>query len=213
MWLSLVKKMNKYRDEIKSIENIPNLSRLDNREIQLDTLTPQIANQIDELIRFWNKYDEEFITSLGSREPIKIYINSIGGSLDAAITIMNSIRLSRTPVYTFNTGRVCKESFLVYLAGTRRYSYPDALFMYTHTMLPIIQEEEDNESTFYSLKAATAYTVQNLKSFFLERVSITEAQYDKHCKNDWWFSTDDAFKIHIVNEICRTHFNFIPKKN
>ena len=213
MWLSLMKKMNKYRGEIDSIEDIPRISKVYNREIHLDTLTPQIADQIDLLIRFWNKCDEDTIVSLGAREPIKIYINSIGGSLDAAITIMNSIRLSRTPVYTFNIGSVYKESFLVYLAGTRRYSYPDALFMYTDTMLPIESEETENESTFYPLKAVSAYIAQNMKSFFLERVSITEAQYDKHNKNDWWFSAEDAFKIHIVNEICRTHFNFIPKKD
>ena len=213
MWLSLIRKINKYKTYISSIEDIPKIAKIDNREIQLDTLTPQVAEQIDELIRFWNKYDEDMLISFGDRQPIKIFINSIGGSLDAAITIMNSIRLSKTPVYTFNIGNVYKESFLVYLAGSKRFTYPEAMFMYSDAILPTLPEEEENESTFYSQRAATAYLAQNLKTFFLEKVSITEAQYDKHCKNEWWFSAEDAFKIHIANEISRTHFYFTPKKN
>lgn len=213
MWLSLIKKMNKFKGDINSLEDITNFMKIYNREIQLDTITPQIADQIDMLIRFWNKCDEDNIISLGEREPIKIYINSIGGSLDAAITIMNSIKMSRTPVYTFNIGSVHKESFLIYLAGTKRFSYPNATFMYSDTILPIQPEETDNESTFYPLRAVSAYTSQEMKALFLERVSITETQYDKHNKNDWWFSAEEAFKLHIVNEICRTHFNFVPKKD
>ena len=123
------------------------------------------------------------LVSLSEREPIKIYINSLGGSLDAAITIMNSISISKTPVYTFNTGCVYKESFLVYLAGHKRYSYPDATFMYSDSIFLKLVEEE-NESTFYSKNALLTKIYNNIKLFIIDRINITEAQYNKHCKND-----------------------------
>ena len=30
-------------------------------------------------------------------------------------------------------------------------------------------------------------------------------------KNEWWFNTDDAFKLHICNEISRNHYHYIKK--
>ena len=212
MWLSFLKKTNKYKQYITSLENVPEYMKMFNREIQIDILTPQNADTIDKLIRFWNLVDDELLVSLSEREPIKIYINSLGGSLDAAITIMNSINISKTPVYTFNTGCVHKESFLVYLAGHKRYSYPDATFMYSDSIFfkPI---EEENESTFYSKNALLTKIYNNIKLFIIDRINITEAQYNKHCKNDWWFSTDEAFKIHICNEISRNHYHYMKKEN
>ena len=148
--------------------------------------------------------------SLSEREPIKLYINSIGGGLDAAITIMNSIQISKTPVYTFNIGSVYKESFLVYIAGHKRYTYPNSTFMFTDAIFqkPV---EEDNESTFYSKNMILTSIQNTMKTFLIDKTSITEAQYDKHCKNEWWFNTEDAFKIHICNEISRSHYHYIKK--
>jgi len=211
MWLSLLKKANKNKQYIDSLEDISKYTKIGNRELQLDTLTPQVAESIDSYIRFWNTIDNEFCVSLADREPIKIYINSIGGSLEAAMTIMNSIQISRTPIYTFNIGSVHKESFLVYMAGHKRYCYADATFMFTDTIFqkPI---EEDNESTFYSKNALLTTIQNNMKTLLVEKINITETQYDKHSKNEWWFSSDDAFKLHICNEISRSHYRYVKQK-
>ena len=77
----LLKKVNKNKQYITSLEDIPKYMKISNRELQLDTLTPQIAESIDSYIRFWNLVDDEMGISLSEREPIKLYINSIGGSL------------------------------------------------------------------------------------------------------------------------------------
>ena len=210
MWLSFLKRMNKNKQYITSLEDIPKYMKISNRELQLDTLTPQIAESIDAYIRFWNLADDELGTPLSEREPIKLYINSIGGSLDAAITIANSIQISKTPVYTFNIGSVHKESFLVYLAGHKRFTYADSTFMFTDNIFqkPV---EEENESTFYSKNMLLTTIQANIKTSLIEKTGITEAQYDKHCKNEWWFNTDDAFKLHICNEVSRNHYHYIKK--
>ena len=210
MWLSFLKRINKKKQYIASLEDISKYLKFNNRELQLDTLTPQIAESVDSYIRFWNLVDTESGTSLSEREPIKLYINSIGGSLDAAITIMNSIQISKTPVYTFNIGSVHKESFLIYMAGHKRYTYIDSTFMFTDTIFqkPV---EEDNESTFYSKNMILSSIQTAMKISLIDKIGITEAQYDKHCKNEWWFNTEDAFKLHICNEILRSHYHYIKK--
>lgn len=130
--------------------------------------------------------------------------------MDAAITIMNSIQISKTPVYTFNIGSVHKESFLVYIAGHKRYAYTNSTFMFTDTIFqkPV---EEENESTFYSKNMILTSIQNTMKTSLIDKTGITEAQYDKHCKNEWWFNTDDAFKLHICNEVSRSHYHYIKK--
>ena len=49
--------------------------------------------------------------------------------------------MSRTPVYTFNSETVQKESFLIYLSGHKRLAYENSNFMYSDTIL--LKEFED----------------------------------------------------------------------
>ena len=205
MWLSFLRKINKHKEIVHTIDDIPKYMKLSNREIIIDSLTPSIANEIDGLIRFWNISDNELELSMPEREPIKIFINSLGGSADAAFTLVNSIKISRTPVYTFNIGIAYKESFLVYLAGHKRFAYSDSKFMYADSIFekPI---EEENESSFYNKNTILEEQQKSAKILFLDKAKFTEAQYDKHAKNEWWFTAQDAFKVNIVNEISRNHF-------
>ena len=76
----------------------------ENREIMIDIVSSQIAEEVDKQIRQWNIEDEDNLLGISAREPIKIYINSIGGNIKAAITILDAIKLSKTPVYTINIG-------------------------------------------------------------------------------------------------------------
>lgn len=212
MWLSLQRKANKYKRYVNSIEDITKYLKVVNREILIDTLTPQIADTVCEQIRFWNILDEENLEGISIREPIKIYINSLGGSLDAAITILNAIEISKTPVFTFNIGTVYKESFLIYLAGHKRYAYPNSMFMYTDSIYPVNSESNENESSFYCETDAQNELTNNMREFFIDRVSsINENQYNKHIKSNWWFTATEAQKAHIVNEISKNHY--YTKKN
>ena len=199
MNLSFFNKKEKYQQEV-------------NREIQIDILTPQNANKIDELIRFWNNKDDILgLTSL-EREPIRIYLNSLGGDLSSAITIMDAINLSKTPVYTFNIGITCKESFLIYIAGHKRFCYPNAIFIYSDSIFEKIEKNE-NESNFYNYSDMKTSQQNKIKFFILDKTKITEAQYDRYSKNDWYFTADDAFKIHICNEISKNHYYYQKIKN
>ena len=120
--------------------------------------------------------------------------------------------MSKTPVYTFNIGNVYKESFLIYLAGHKRYTYPNSIFMYSNSIFTNEQNNQDSESNFYSYENINTTIKDNIKMFFLERVNITDTQYDKYSNNEWWFSADDAQKLHIANEIIINHYHFTINK-
>ena len=96
--------------------------RLKKREIlwndEIDDATIDIALYI----RKWNAEDRGIEPK--DRRPIKILINSDGGSVDTVLHIIDMIHLSKTPVYTIGMGRVYSAGGLLLMAGHKRYIFP-----------------------------------------------------------------------------------------
>jgi ATP-dependent Clp protease protease subunit len=63
-------------------------------------------------------------------DPIKIFINSSGGTLDEAFSLVSAIEASRTPVVTIVLGKAYSAAFLVLLAGHARFAQARATLMY-----------------------------------------------------------------------------------
>ena len=76
-----------------------------NRHMHLGAIDNDIADAIDNYIRFFNTQDEQNNIPAEERKPIKIYIDSIGGDIMGTLTIIDAIRQSETPVITINTGQ------------------------------------------------------------------------------------------------------------
>lgn len=198
-------------ENLNSLTEISKYLNLKNREIKIDVLTPLEAENIDTLIRFWNIEDEELKKNFAEREPIKIYINSLGGSLEAALSIVDAISISRTPVYTFNIGSVQKESFLIYLAGTKRLAYENSTFMYSTSILS--SEEMEDNSFYYAKEKIIKSRIDKVKNMFLSKTNMSESQYEKYDKKELWFTAEEAIKIHLCNDISRRHFHFVKQKD
>ena len=70
--------------------------RLNNREILIN-------QDIDDGIVEWNREDKD--VAIAERKPIKIWINSNGGSLNAINELINICNLSKTPVYAIGMAK------------------------------------------------------------------------------------------------------------
>ena len=185
----------KNKNTMKTMADVDNYLQMQEREIFLDVLSPQIANSINRLIRYWNIEDENNVVLESRRKPIKIYINSLGGSLDAALTICESIKLSKAPVYTYNIGHADLESLLVFMAGYKRYGYLNSVYTFSDTILPASEDPKDNSALFIR------HYVENL---FFERTIMKENQFDKYMTSGRYVLTsEDAFKLRMVNQIVR----------
>lgn len=183
-------------------EGVELLSNL-NREIYINTITPQSAEHIDKAIRAWNKFDDNDYTEVAKRPPIKIYINSLGGDFDAMLTIIDVIKISKTPIHTINIGTAYKEALLIFIAGHQRYSYNNASFQYVRDLKNIEGNEElakaGNYLNFYDRQ------LNNIKEFIINRTKITETEYNKHLKNIWWIDAMDAQRLKICHEVINKY--------
>ena len=186
------------QEDAKSFEDILNLDNSLDRHLYIADIESGIGSTIDSMIRFWNRRDEEEGLNIEERKPIKIYIDSCGGSLTDAFTIIDSIRMSKTPVITIATGCAYSAGFFLFISGHKRIAYPHASFLYH-------EGSATNGGTAGQFRNfADFYDIQltQLKQIVLGYTDIDEDEYNKHKKDDWWMTAEDAINYGMADKIA-----------
>lgn len=187
---------NNKEKEIKSFDQLVDFFQSYNeRSLILGDISEDLAVAVDSIIRFWNKVDQE--KPVEERQPIKLYIHSPGGYLTSAFSIIDSIKLSKTPVYTIAIGEVYSGGFFIFLAGHKKYTYPHTSFLYHEgsTANGGDANKFRNFAKFYEVQ------LKQLKDIVLENSNITEEEYEKHIKDDWWLTAKEAIQFGIADQI------------
>ena len=195
--LELIKEFDENKDkELKSFDQLVDYYQSYNeRNLVLGEIGPELAVAVDSVIRFWNKMDEN--VPVKERLPIKIYIHSPGGYLTSAFSIIDSIKLSKTPVHTIAIGDVYSGGFFIFLAGDKKLAYPHASFLYHEgaTTNGGDANKFRNFAKFYEVQ------LEQLKHIVLKNSGISEEEYEKHIKDDWWLTSEEAVQFGIADEI------------
>ena len=186
------------KDNMKTFEDVINLDGALNRELYLYDITPGCGTSIDGYIRFWNDYDNKHNIPIKERKPIKIYIDSYGGSLTDSFTIIDSIKMSKTPVWTIAVGCAYSGGFFCFISAHKRIAYPHASFLFHEgsTGTSGTSSQFENYSVFYRKQ------LNQLKNIVLEHTAITENEYDIMRKDDIWYDTNEGIEKGFVDEIA-----------
>ena len=169
--------------------------RLKKREIlwndEIDDATVDIALYI----RKWNAEDRGIEPK--DRRPIKILINSDGGSVDTVLHIIDMSHLSKTPVYTIGMGRVYSAGGLLLMAGHKRYIFP-------HTSCLIHDGSSGAIGSIGKMLDNLEFTKElevRMKAYIISSTHITEDVYDKNYRRDWFMFCEEMIKLGIADEI------------
>ena len=165
----------------------------------LGDITEGVGSAMDSMIRFWNYEDNKNDIPIEERQPIKIYIDSNGGSLVDTFTMIDSISMSKTPVYTICTGSAYSGGFFTFIAGHKRFAYPLSSFLYHEGSTG----NAGDAGKFSNFAAFYEKVLKQLKDITIKYTKITEEEYEKHIKDDWWFTADEALKYGICDEISK----------
>jgi len=133
------------------------------------------------------------------REPIKLYINSYGGSIYDMWVVIDSILTSKTPVHTYCTGYAMSAAFQIFISGKKRYVTKHATLMY-HQMSAgfwgkyqdLVEDQQRND-----------YMNDELENFVIERTNLSKQKLKliREKKRDTYFNADDAIKNGIADKI------------
>lgn len=195
----LIKELEENKEkELKSFDQlVDHYQSFNDRNIVIGEIGYEIAVAVDSIIRFWNKVDEEAGLAVEERKPIKIYLHSPGGFLTSTFTMIDVIKMSKTPVYTIAMGETYSGGFFTFLAGHKKFAYPHASFLYHEgaTANGGDANKFRNFAKFYEVQ------LEQLRQVVLDNSSISEEEYEKHIKDDWWLTAEEAVKYGIADEI------------
>ena len=195
----LIKELEENKEkELKSFDQlVEHYQSFNDRNIVIGEIGYEIAVAVDSIIRFWNKVDEEAGLAVEERKPIKIYLHSPGGFLTSTFTMIDAIKMSKTPVYTIAMGETYSGGFFTFLAGHKKFAYPHASFLYHEgaTANGGDANKFRNFAKFYEVQ------LEQLRQVVLNNSSISEEEYEKHIKDDWWLTAEEAVKYGIADEI------------
>ena len=149
----------------------------------------------------YNRLDKDI--PIENRRPIKVYINSQGGSVPDGYALIDAINLSKTPVYTINLALAASMGFLIFIAGHKRYCMPHAEFLM-----------HDGSTMGYDSTAKmrdrmefeTVELEKETKKYIMNKTNIDENLYNEKYRCEWYFLPKKAKEIgatdYIIGEDC-----------
>lgn len=160
-----------------------------NADIEDDILEVSLA------IRKWNVEDNGI--EVDKRVPIKIFINSDGGSVDAVMNVIDLIKLSKTPVITIGMGKVYSAGGLLLMAGHKRY-------IFKHTSCLIHDGSSGAVGSIGKLIDNLKFTEKLealIKEYIISSTKITEQMFDANYRRDWFMFSDEMIELGVADEI------------
>lgn len=150
--------------------------------------------------------DDEYINKLSAihnltynPQPIKIYIDSYGGSVYQCLGLLGIIEKSIIPVHTIVTGCAMSCGFLIAIAGHKRFAYDKATFMYHQVSNGFVGKLKDMEDDVFETKRLQKIIEQHT----LSKTSLTKKQLEDNynSKKDWYMTAKESLKYKIIDSI------------
>ena len=160
-----------------------------------EIIDPTIVSDIVKSILQFNKDDKGI--PYEERRPILLYISTNGGDVDAGFELIDVIIASKTPVYTINLGYCYSMGFLIYLAGHKRICSENSKFlMHDGTSAVFNSSSKVKDQLLFNDKVE-----DRIKHFVLEKTNISEKEYNKKLRTEWYMFADEAKENGITDEI------------
>lgn len=185
------------KKDIKDFSDLVNFSADLDREIVIGDIFEGFGRSVDGFIHFWNRYDDVHNIPIEERKPIKLMIDSNGGSLSDTFTIVDAIKMSKTPIEAHVIGCAYSGGFFITIASPKRYGYKHSSYVFHEGSVGNggTSGQFENFAAFYKKQLSL------LKDLVVENTNITEEEYDKIKRDDIWYDAYEALEHGIIDEI------------
>jgi len=138
-------------------------------------------------------------TNLGISEipPIRLHINSYGGSVFAGLSTVDYILNSPVPVHSIVDGCAASAGTLMSVVAEKRY-------MHKHSFMLIHQLSSGMWGNYESLKDEMENCdtlMETIRSIYIEHTKIPKKTLNQILKKDLWFDAEKCLKYGLVDEI------------
>lgn len=134
-----------------------------------------------------------------SIEPIKIYINSPGGDVDAGFAIYDMIRFVSSPVTIIGMGLVASAAALVLLAvpADRRIGLPNSSYLIHQPLSEMRGNATEIEIHALQLEKCKA----KINRIISETTGVPVSKVALDTDRDYWLDADEALAYGLISRI------------
>lgn len=158
-------------------------------------------NEALELNRLLRKLDVEMkylADRLGCQKvPIHLHINSPGGDAFSGLSIVDTIKACKTPVYTYVDGSAASAATLISMAGAKRFASKNS-FMLLHQPSIMLAgkydeflDEVENQKNIYG----------KIKDIYLEHSTIELEELEELLNHELWLDTDVCLEHGFIDKV------------
>lgn len=177
----------------------PNLLRyyknLEERILYVDSELDENSLEYQRDILQFNIDDKDI--PVEQRKPIKLLINSPGGYLTEAMSLANTIKLSKTPVYTYNVGECCSGAFILLVSGVKRFALKSSFALYHRGSGSVSGDFDDTVSGTKQYREQ----VNQMQDFVVENTKISKTTITRKKSANWWMNCDEQIENGVVDKV------------
>lgn len=142
-----------------------------------------------------------FLESEDPKKDIRLYVNSPGGSVSAAMAMYDTMNHIKPDVSTICIGIAASAAAVILSSGAKgkRFVLPNAEVMIHQVMGGVEGQASDIEITAKHILK----TKENLNKILAKNTGKTVAQVEKDSDRDYYMSAEDAKKYGLVDEILK----------
>jgi len=134
-----------------------------------------------------------------SDDPIILRITSPGGNLMAGMEIIDSIRLSKAPVYTVAVGSVASMGSLIFACGAKRIAYPSSQIL-IHD--PLVMNVGGNALRIQDISEHLMKTRGEMADMLAACTGRTKEEILEATKIEKTFTAEEAVEFGLATEIA-----------
>lgn len=138
-----------------------------------------------------------------SDEPIKIFLNSQGGHVEAGDTIHDMIQFVKPKVIVIGTGWVASAGITIYLAAEKenRYSLPNTRYMIHQPMGGV-----NGQATDIGIEAEELVRCRSrINGLISEATGQPLERVEKDTNRNFWLSAKEAIDYGIVSKVIHKY--------
>ncbi len=142
-----------------------------------------------------------FLDADNSKEDIKIYINSPGGVVTAALAMYDTIQHIKADVATICLGQAASAAAVLLASGTKgkRYALPNARIMIHQVM-----GGAEGQQTDVAIRAREMLRIKNqINQIMAKHTGQTMKKIENDTDRDYFMSADEAKKYGIIDKIIQ----------
>lgn len=135
--------------------------------------------------------------SYGLESHINLYLNTDGGDLFAAFSIVDAMRLSPIPVETIIDGLAASAGTVISIHGAKRY-------ITSNSYMLIHQLSTFNAGTYESIKDGMMNAdklMLKLKGMYKKKSKMTNKEIAEIMKHDLFLGSEEAFQMGLVDGV------------